>query len=293
VSAILDLMETGPAREQVHPGDAPFGARAVPRHKNAEMQVTGSTDSDSPEAERLVHMPSYVSLRRLYHFLVPRPIRRLPVFTSLGHRDSSALASHDLIYSKDYFLHVVEGDVSRAAPVFAELIVPEFKPQLVIDVGCGTGALLQARKAAGCRCVGLEYAEAGLEMCRERGIDARKFDLETDTWQGPPLTFDVAISMEVAEHLPEPVADRYIDLLSSLARVIVFTAAVEGQGGTDHVNEQPLEYWIKKLQSRGFKLEPEVTDRWRRELQFRRVASFYSQNLMVFIRNTPPQNGGS
>jgi len=50
--------------------------------------------------------------------------------------------------------------------------------------------------------------------------------------------FDLAVSMEVAEHLPEQVSEPYIDLLTRLSRVVVFTAARPGLGGSDHVNEQ-------------------------------------------------------
>lgn len=97
-------------------------------------------------------------------------------------------------------------------------------------------------------------------------------------------TFDVAISMEVAEHLPKRYADRLVGLLAALAPTVVFSGATPGQGGMDHVNEQPHEYWITKFEARGFRYELELTDRWRRQWEVDGVASFYHRNLMIFRR---------
>ena len=145
----------------------------------------------------------------------------------------------------------MEGPASQSAARIAATIAEDLKPTTVIDVGCGTGALLAALRERGCRVCGLEYAEAALVHCRARQLEVEKFDLEHDTYRAD-RRFEVAISMEVAEHLPEGAADRYVDLLTRLAPVIVFTAASPGQGGTDHVNEQPPSYWIAKFRDRGF-----------------------------------------
>lgn len=135
-----------------------------------------------------------------------------------------------------------------------------------------------------CEVFGLEYSEAGLAYCRRRRLDVAKFDLELDSFT-PNRTFDTAVSMEVAEHLPETVADRYVDLLSSLAPWIVFTAAAPGQGGTDHVNEQPASYWIDKFQARGFCFVEDRSHEWREEWEKSGdVADWYYKNLMILRR---------
>jgi SAM-dependent methyltransferase len=216
----------------------------------------------------------YRNLRKVYRVLVPGAVRR----------KVNEFVPHDLIYHKAYFLTDAEGPAVKAAPVFTELVGNEFRPRRVIDVGCGTGALLEAFARAGWECVGLEYAEAALKMCRARGLDVRKFDLEKDAWRGEVACFDVAVSLEVAEHLPEQVADHYVGLLVSLAPVLVFSAATVGQGGTDHVNEQPNEYWVAKFEARGYRHSAEVSQQWRRRLEREGVARFYSDNLMIFRR---------
>jgi SAM-dependent methyltransferase len=135
---------------------------------------------------------------------------------------------------------MVEALAVRSADVMAESIVQEFRPQTVVDVGCGTGALLEALKKRGCAQVfGLEYSDAALTYCRERGLEVRQFDLERDQFCDD-RTFDVAISMEVAEHLPARMADTYIDLINQLSDRIVFTAATLGQGEMTRSMSSPI-----------------------------------------------------
>jgi 2-polyprenyl-3-methyl-5-hydroxy-6-metoxy-1,4-benzoquinol methylase len=195
------------------------------------------------------------------------------------------LLGHNAIYDAEYY-RMIEALAVRSADVMAESIVQEFRPQTVVDVGCGTGALLEALKKRGCAQVfGLEYSDAALMYCRERGLEVQQFDLERDQFCHD-RTFDVAISMEVAEHLPARMADTYIDLIQQLSDRIVFTAATPGQGGEDHVNEQPHAYWIAKLQARGFAYEAERSARWQREWETRQIAACYAKNVMLFRRTT-------
>jgi hypothetical protein len=97
--------------------------------------------------------------------------------------------------------------------------------------------------------------------------------------------FDVAISTEVAEHLPERFADRYVDLLTKAAPQIVFTAAFPGQGGADHVNEQPASYWIGKFSARGFAFDEPLSREWRRQWKEAGIARWYWMNAMIFTKS--------
>jgi hypothetical protein len=129
-----------------------------------------------------------------------------------------------------------------------------------------------------------QYRQSSSKSLNRRNLDVAKFDLERDT-VSDDRSFDVAVSMEVAEHLPESVADRYIDLLTRLGRTIVFTAAPPGQGGLDHVNEQPPSYWIEKFSQRCFRHDDDLSRRWRDEWKDSgTVSGWYSDNLMVFAR---------
>jgi hypothetical protein len=129
----------------------------------------------------------------------------------------------------------------------------------------------------------LECSEAGLAQCRAKGLEVRAFDLERDRLLPPRDGFDVVISTEVAEHLPERVADAFVDALASQGDVIVFTAATPGQGGLDHVNEQPHSYWIAKFATRGLAFDEATSLRWRAAWR-NRTATWYADNLMLFRR---------
>lgn len=219
-------------------------------------------------------------IRNLYRTLVPVSARE----STIAVRLKEQLLGDGWLYDSDFFDMVVEGPAIRSAGPIVDSILNEFTVTRVIDVGCGTGALLEALRDRGCEVFGLENAEAALKYCRARGLDVAKFDLESSMFNDT-RTFDVAVSMEVAEHLPEMAAERYVDLLTRLSPIIVFTAAPPGQGGIGHVNEQPPSYWIDRFRERGFDHAEELSQRWRESWKATGdVEGWYHQNLMILRR---------
>lgn len=188
-------------------------------------------------------------------------------------------AAHDEIYTDEFYRKAVDPQAQQSGGIIAATIVDGLRPRSAVDLGCGTGVLLAGLQARGVRALGLEYSEAALLICRERGLDVRRFDLEKDALCE---MFDVAISTEVAEHLPARCAEHYVDVLCGAAPTVVFTAATPGQGGTDHVNEQPHSYWIEKFRSRGFALDEPASLRWRAAWEAAGVVWWFHRNLMLF-----------
>lgn len=224
-----------------------------------------------------------IVIANLYRMLLPESVRQFSIVAKLK-AQLLMLLGHDWIYNPYYYDMHVEEPAVRSAATIANSILKNFEVKSVIDVGCGTGALLEALRDRDCKVFGLEYSEAALNYCRARQLDIAKFDLERDVFTDH-RTFDVAVSMEVAEHLPEIVSDRYVDLLTRLSRVIIFTAASPGQGGADHVNEQPPSYWITKFQRCGFKHTEGLSQRWSETWKAAGdVERWYHQNLMIFRR---------
>lgn len=223
-------------------------------------------------------------VRSIYKRL-PVSLRRTRLMRNLSGWTSTKLAlSHQDLYNGGYYQRDVEPLAAHAAPVISGTILDDFRLGRVVDIGCGTGALLAAFMERGCVCVGLEYADAGIDYCRSRGLDVHKFDIEHDRLDGSLGVFDLAISTEVAEHLPERCAEDFVELLTGLSELVAVTAAPPGQGGLDHVNEQPPEYWIAKFEARGFRLDEAVRDRWKAQWREGGIADFFYQNLMVFRR---------
>lgn len=221
--------------------------------------------------------------RRVFRSL-PKNIKHHPLLQSA--KDAIlARMSHDQIYDHDYYDHV-ETWALQSAPAIASSVMRDMAPTSLIDVGCGTGAMLAEFVSRGLTGKGLEYSQDGLERCQSKGLDVSHFDLEAEI-KPPERRFDVALSMEVAEHLPEAVADPYINLLCSLSDRVVMTAAPPGQLGTDHVNLQPKSYWIAKMAARGMDYCPDLERCWRKEWLEQGVVGFYWRNLMVFQRKAP------
>jgi cyclopropane fatty-acyl-phospholipid synthase-like methyltransferase len=191
---------------------------------------------------------------------------------------------HEQIYDREYY-KFIESTALSSREAMVQSIVRDLAPRHVLDVGCGTGALLDALRGRNVQAAGLEYSSAGLAYCRKRGLNVLKFDIGRHHVPTHLQRRDLVISFEVAEHLPASLADRFVDLLTSAGNVIVLSAATPGQGGTDHQNEQPHEYWIEKMAARGFRLDGELTQRWRAEWQGK-TATWYHANVMVFRRAT-------
>jgi SAM-dependent methyltransferase len=236
--------------------------------------------------------PYYVS-KQFFHRLVPAAVRHrlylgMPApIRKLRRRFIHALEStarHDEIYDPKYFATDVDPTMGVSADTMAGSLVHELRPEFVLDIGCGSGLLLLSLARLGVRGRGFDYASAAIELCRQRGLDVQRLNIEVDPI--PSDRGDVAISTEVAEHLPASCADRFVKLLCTVARRhVVLTAAVPGSPGTNHVNEQPNEYWIDKIASHGFVFDKDRSTRWRQEWQYRGVANCFVASVMVFDRS--------
>jgi hypothetical protein len=136
------------------------------------------------------------------------------------------------------------------------------------------------------RVLGLERATAAISICRARGIDVERYDIENE----PPRDWeaDLVVCTEVAEHLPASCADRFVRLLASISDTIVLSAAIPGSGGTDHVNEQPNAYWIARLEQHGYALDRARSERWRRRWRAAGVAGCFARTVMIFQRAPQP-----
>jgi hypothetical protein len=186
--------------------------------------------------------------------------------------------------------HLGNASALAVVPLVLDLLGGHVAVRSVVDVGCGLAAWLKVFEDQGIEdIVGLDgdHVDRGL-----LAIDAERF-VPCDLRSPPSLhrRFDLAVSLEVAEHLPAEAADVFVNLLASLADVVLFSAAVPRQGGLDHLNEQWPAYWAAKFQARGFRCHDTLRQRiWEDE----RVRWWYRQNLLLFLREgTAPGLAGS
>jgi SAM-dependent methyltransferase len=222
---------------------------------------------------------------RWFRSVFSRSVAAKGLKTSVRNR-LARYAGREDIYNREYYTYV-DAEASRSAPAIVQSVIAHVAPRSIADLGCGTGALLAEFRAQAVEGTGLEYSQAALEKCRERGLNVRRWNIEEQRQPqfGP---FDVVTCFEVAEHLSPACADPLVALLTALGPVVIFTAATPGQGGgADHINEQPHEYWIEKFEQKGYRLDRVLTEQWGERWQQANVASFYASNVMVFTSVRP------
>jgi SAM-dependent methyltransferase len=177
--------------------------------------------------------------------------------------------------------HHTEAIHNLSAPrEIVPMVLDYVKPSSVLDVGCGTGTWLKV------------FEERG--VADYQGVDGAHLDrsllkIPTDRFLTCDLnqpfslnrTFDLVLSLEVAEHLDERYADGHVETLVNHGRAILFSAAIPGQGGQYHVNEQWPEYWQAKFKKHGYYFHDVIRPRvWNNG----RVDWWYRQNMFLVTR---------
>jgi SAM-dependent methyltransferase len=153
------------------------------------------------------------------------------------------------------------------------------------DVGAGSGVYAAEAQRQGIRAIACEHNKTGRRWCRRQGVDCRSFDLTRDPPADLPGPFDLSYCFEVGEHLPPALGDRLVRYLAGLAPIAVFTAALPGQGGTGHINEQPKGYWIERFEQAGMKYRPDESERLSAGFREENVpATWLSTNVIVMAR---------
>jgi len=187
------------------------------------------------------------------------------------------------IYTPEFYIEHAAGrkEYQRVADVVHELF-PELRD--VLDVGCGPGFALHRLQELGHYVRGIEGSvhALGVSPIKDAINIADITVIEADEFDAA----DLVVCTEVAEHLDAEHADHLVALLSGLARsAIYFTAATPGQGGQDHVNEQPREYWVAKFAAAGWVLDETRTSTMRLRLfEVVRHQIWYPLNSMIFVR---------
>lgn len=180
-------------------------------------------------------------------------------------------------YDPGFFDIIRQGIVTSAEQV-VPLLYQHLQPKRLVDVGCGEGWWAHKFAASyGCTVLGVDR-DADVSLTN---IPFRRADLDQ------PLPddlgrFDVAISLEVAEHLPPHRASSFVGDLCRLAPVVVFSAAIPGQGGHGHINEQWPAYWRDTFACYGYATSGALRfDLWDND----QVENWYAQNLLVATRH--------
>lgn len=181
------------------------------------------------------------------------------------------------IYDTKFYNQIDEGALRSANIIIPQLIEQFVHPLTVIDIGCGTGAWLKVFKEHGAQIHGVDFSGDGHQLIDESEFE--QWDLTKHFI--PDHKYDLAISLEVAEHLDEEYADVFVNNVARCSDNILWSAAVPGQRGLHHVNEQFPSYWIPKFERLGYKVNGDF------RLQFwynEEVENWYRQNVLLFTK---------
>jgi SAM-dependent methyltransferase len=178
------------------------------------------------------------------------------------------------------FYHLLASFAVRSAQQIVPKLAAAVPVRNVVDFGCGHGAWLSVWSAIGASVTGIDgpYVER-----RRLLIDAEDFHaLDLAAPIDLHRQFDLVQSLEVAEHLPAAKADQFVDTLTAHGPCVLFSAAVPGQGGENHLNEQPAEYWRAIFRARGYAAVDYLRPRIFRD---KRIARWYRYNILLYIKD--------
>ena len=192
------------------------------------------------------------------------------------------------LYDRDFFARR-SADFLRSAREIVPIVLSLTHPHSVVDVGCGTGTWLSV------------FQENGIDDVLGMDgpyVDGQQLTISSDKFLSMDLTapasigrgFELAICLEVAEHLPSNAADRLVEFLCSLSSMALFSAAIPHQGGRGHVNERWPEYWVNKFSKHNYLVLDAVRPKiWTNPF----VQWWYAQNILLLVRQdlilTSPQ----
>ena len=185
------------------------------------------------------------------------------------------------LYDSDFF-DQHDSSAASAATVVFDILAETFSPTSVVDVGCGSGKwLIEAQRRFDSEICGIDGRwNSGLASL---GFRHRYADFEDEFSINE--RFDLAVCLEVAEHLTPTASTRLIDELVKTSDVVLFSGAVVGQPGVNHINCRRQSEWMTEFENRGYVCLDHIRPRiWEQP----DVAWWYKQNLFLAVTSKAP-----
>lgn len=183
-------------------------------------------------------------------------------------------------YSAEFFAKQRAGSYSSAKAILP-IVFDLVSPRSVVDLGCGVATWLAVAR---------ELGVADVFGVDGEYVDRAQLSIPPECFMAADLSlplrvgrkFDLAVSVEVAEHLPESAAKTFLGTLTDLAPVILFSAAIPDQGGKSHINEQWPTYWNSQFALLGYEMIDCI--RWR-IWDIPGINPWYAQNCFLFVKD--------
>tara|TARA_R110000850_G_scaffold272385_2_gene407530 strand:- start:513 stop:1274 length:762 start_codon:yes stop_codon:yes gene_type:complete len=191
---------------------------------------------------------------------------------------------HNTVYGKDYF-EMVDSTTGQSAQIMAGSLVHHLHPKNVVDLGCGTGNLLNQLRELGVKSKGAEYADAAMAYCQERGLDVISLDFTKAEDLARPLgEFDLAVSTEVAIQLAPEAATNHIKFLCEHADTVLFSSPPCARDRRPK-SPQTAEHWQEEFANQGFRYDADLSDQLKTEWEEKGTAPWFYRRPMIFRRS--------
>ena len=186
-----------------------------------------------------------------------------------------------LPYSEDYYAERHQRTLHAASEVLSRVldVLPEVHS--AVDFGCGVGTWLSvlSENRSVSRVHGLDGDWVNTDL-----LEIARESFQNVNFEEPirlEENYDLAISLEVAEHLSEDCSTDFVCSLASASDFILFSAAIPFQSGRGHVNEQWPEYWVAKFEENGFVCLDFIRQQiWNDDA----IPYWYRQNVLLFVK---------
>lgn len=187
------------------------------------------------------------------------------------------------VYDEGFYQKQMTGSLRSAEVILGELF-RLYRPASILDLGCGRGTWLRAALDHGIEKVaGVDGSWVAPDSLLIPPASFVPADMEGAL---PDLgRFDLAMSLEVIEHLSDPAGRRLVGHLTRSADVVLFSGAIPHQGGDHHINERWQSYWAGIFGMHAYAcvdcIRPAVWDN-------DQVMWWYAQNVLIYIRSGSP-----
>ena len=184
------------------------------------------------------------------------------------------------VYENMFKGHVEQSERRQVnADLMAEILWTYMQPKSVIDLGCGLGFFLKACKAKGASIRGVDgdWVDQGDSVIPKSARQTADLNQPYKARK----RYDLAATIEVAEHLSPERSEGFVDDLCALSDVVLFSAGIPGQGGAGHVNLRFQGEWAEMFQDRGYACFDPIR---RRMAGFDAVLPWLMQNVLLYVK---------
>lgn len=188
--------------------------------------------------------------------------------------------SNNTKYKGKYYTERHQKTVHAANEVLAHVLERLPEVASAVDFGCGVGTWLSTLS---------RYHGVGTVL----GLDGdwvkpELLEIPEESFQVTDLSkplvlakkYDLALSLEVAEHLPPESAAGFVESICKASDHVLFSAAIPGQGGQGHVNMQWPGYWAGLFAGHGYECLDIIREAFWEDSE---IPVWYRQNCLLFV----------